>query len=215
MLSQVFEGLTALDARNVVQPALASSWTIEDGGKRVVFDLRAGITFSDGRAITANDVVASWLRVIDPAHPSPLASLLSDVTGVKAYLAGTGPVGDVGLQAQGNQVVVTFRRPAAYFVSAAASPTLAVVPPDFPVSGCGSQLPSDLVVSGAYVPSDQTATSIHLTGNPKYWAGAPPIGSIQVITDLGGSEPRGAVPGGNPGLHADRVRRRLLDPLRQ
>jgi ABC-type oligopeptide transport system substrate-binding subunit len=189
MLSQVFEGLTALDARNAVQPALASRWSIEDGGKRVVFDLRPGITFSDGRAITANDVVASWLRVIDPAHPSPLANLLTDVTGVKAYLAGTGPVGDVGLQAQGNQVVVTFRRPAAYFVSAAASPTLAVVPPDLPATAGAPALSSGLVVSGAYLPSDQTATSVHLTGNPNYWAGEPPIGSIQVITDLAGRSP--------------------------
>ena len=187
MLSQVFEGLTALDARNAVQPALASRWSVEDGGLRVVFDLRAGITFSDGRAITANDVVASWLRVIDPAHPSPLASLLTDVTGVKAYLAGSGAVGDIGLKAQGNQVVVTFRRPAAYFVSAAASPTLAVVPPDF--SAAAAELPNDLVVSGAYLPSDQTATSIHLTGNPKYWAGTPPIGSVQVITDFQGQSP--------------------------
>ena len=200
MLSQVFEGLTALDARNAVQPALASSWTVEDGGKRVVFDLRAGITFSDGRAITAVDVVASWLRVIDPAHPSPLASLLTDVTGVKAYLAGSGPVGDIGLQAHGNQVVVTFRRPAAYFVSAAASPTLAVLPPDFPTAAAtatGSDLPSDLVVSGAYVPSDQTPTSIHLTANPRYWAGAPPIGNIQVITDLQGRSPVDAFQSGD------------------
>ena len=186
-LSQVFEGLTALDARNAVQPALASSWVVREGGKSVVFDLRPGITFSDGRAITASDVVASWLRVIDPAHPSPLASLLTDVTGVKAYLAGSGPVGDVGLKAEGNQVVVTFRRPAAYFVSAAASPTLAVVPPDY--SASAPELPSDLVVSGAYVPSDQTATSIHLTGNAKYWAGTPPIDSIQVITDFAGQSP--------------------------
>jgi oligopeptide transport system substrate-binding protein len=189
MLSQVFEGLTALDARNEVQPALASSWDVQDGGKRVVFELRPGITFSDGRAIAAGDVVASWLRVIDPKHPSPLASLLSDVTGVNAYLAGTGRVEDVGFQAQGNQVVVTFRRAAAYFVSAAASPTLAVVPPDLPSAASGSDLPSNLVVSGAYLPSDQTPTSIHLSGNPRYWAGAPPIGSIQVLTDLQGRSP--------------------------
>jgi ABC-type transport system substrate-binding protein len=84
MLSQVFEGLTALDADNAVQPALAAGWHVEDAGQRVVFDLRAGITFSDGRPITADEVVASWLRVIDPTHPSPLASLLSEVTGVKA-----------------------------------------------------------------------------------------------------------------------------------
>jgi oligopeptide transport system substrate-binding protein len=197
MLSQVFEGLTALDAHNAVQPALASDWSVADGGRQVAFDLRPGIVFSDGRPITADDVVASWLRVIDPAHPSPLAGLLGDVAGAREYLAGTGRASGVGIHAAGGQVIVTFRRPAAWFVSAAASPTLAVVPPDLPAAAAGKALPSDLVVSGAYLPSDQTATSIHLSGNPDYWAGAPAIGSIQVVTDLGGRSPVDAFQAGD------------------
>ena len=197
MLAQVYEGLTALDANNAVQPALASHWSVDDGGRRVVFDLRPGIAFSDGRPITADDVVSSWLRVIDPAHPSPLSSLLGDVVGVREYLAGSGPASDVGIQASGSQVTVTFRRPASWFVSAAASPTLAVVPSDLPAAAAGKALPGNLVVSGAYLPSDQTATTVHLAGNPHYWAGARPIGSIQVVTDLGGRSPVDAFQAGD------------------
>ena len=41
-IAQVFEGLTAVDAEGVVQPALAESWRLEDGGRRLVFTLAGG-----------------------------------------------------------------------------------------------------------------------------------------------------------------------------
>ena len=48
LLSQVFEGLTVLDGGDQVRPALAQEWTVEEDGHRIVFELRDGITFSDG-----------------------------------------------------------------------------------------------------------------------------------------------------------------------
>ncbi|HLO35449.1 MAG TPA: ABC transporter substrate-binding protein, partial [Candidatus Deferrimicrobium sp.] len=67
--AQLFEGLTAIDAQLQTRPSLAASWDFRDGGATVVFHLRPGISFSDGTPITADDVVRSWFRVIDPAHP--------------------------------------------------------------------------------------------------------------------------------------------------
>ena len=101
LLSQVFEGLTVLDATSTLRPALAESWEVEDEGRRIVFTLREGLTFSDGSALDAADVRRSWLRVIDPARPSPLASLLDDVVGAAAYARGEGPADAVGLHADG------------------------------------------------------------------------------------------------------------------
>ena len=60
-----------------------------------------GLTFSDGSPLTAEDVRRSWLRVIDPAAPSPLASLLFDVEGARAYAAGQGSADAVGIRADG------------------------------------------------------------------------------------------------------------------
>ena len=73
--AQLFESLTAIDPSLTVRPALAESWDVLDGGRRIVFHLRPGLTFSDGSPLTGADVVRSWLRVIDPKRPSPLASL--------------------------------------------------------------------------------------------------------------------------------------------
>lgn len=188
-LAQVYEGLTALDAADQVRPALAASWDTADDGRMITFHLRDGLTFSDGSPLTANDVVASWLRVLDPAHPSPLVDLLGDVSGASAYAAGTGSAGDVGLRANGKDVIVTFRRPAAYFASTAASPTLAIVPPNLPASADGPDLPRDLVVSGAYVPTSENDTDIRLEANRHYWAGPPSLSAIDLVTSLEDQSP--------------------------
>ena len=128
--AQLFEGLTAFDPQLKVRPALAESWDLLDGGRRIVFHLRPNLTFSDGSPITGEDVVRSWLRIMDPQAPSPLLSLIGDVDGALAYAHGQNPdPASVGLKADGLDVEVRLTRPAADFVSVVASPTFAVVPP--------------------------------------------------------------------------------------
>src|SRR4029453_3318618 len=87
--AQLFETLTAFDGALQLQPALAESWRFDEGGRRVTFKLRPGLTFSDGSPLRASDVVRSWLRLIDPDHPSPLASIVLDIVRAEAYLRGT------------------------------------------------------------------------------------------------------------------------------
>ena len=68
-VSQLFETLTAVDPSLSVRPALAESWAIGDDGRTVTFTLREGLQFSDGSPLKADDVVHSWRRLFDPAHP--------------------------------------------------------------------------------------------------------------------------------------------------
>lgn len=55
-----YEGLTDLDCRGEVAPALAEAWSTPDGGHTWVFTLREDAAFDDGRAVAAGDVVAAW-----------------------------------------------------------------------------------------------------------------------------------------------------------
>ena len=183
VLAQVYEGLTTFDAQSNVQPALARTWQVDDSGQHIIFQLRTNLTYSDGTAITAQDVVNSWLRLIDPTNPSTLSSLLADVQGATDYQAGKIGAGAVGLHADGDRVVVDLRRPASYFLAVTASPSLAVVPPS-EMNSISSSPPQ--VVSGAYVPTTPSAGLIHLTANPNYWAGTPQITNIDLVTDYGG-----------------------------
>ncbi|MBI3746559.1 MAG: peptide ABC transporter substrate-binding protein [Chloroflexi bacterium] len=186
--AQLFESLTAFDLSLTLRPALAASWDISDSGRQIVFHLRPGLTFSDGGAISGADVVGSWLRIIDPKRPSQLATLFMDVRGAADYVAGKVPASAVGLRADGLDVAVELDRPGADFPAIVASPTFAVVPPqvwrDRAAADSGN-IPS----SGAYTVSATTATEITLQANSHYWAGPPAVGTIRLLSDLGGRSP--------------------------
>jgi oligopeptide transport system substrate-binding protein len=181
LTAQLFESLTAFDPSLTLRPALAASWAVGDGGRRFVFHLRPGLTFSDGTPLTASDVVRSWLRLVDRSSPSPLASLMADVVGATAYLRGdSNDPASVGLKAIGDDVDVQLSHPAADFVSVVAGPSFGVVPP-------GNSFGS--VTSGGYRVSNRTDTELTLSANDHYWAGRPAISTIHLKTATGGRSP--------------------------
>ena len=186
--AQLFETLTAFDPSLAVRPALASSWVTGDGGRSITFTLRPDLKFSDGASLGATDVVRSWLRLINPAHPSPLASLLGEIHGAGDFLSGrsTDPA-TVGLKADGNTVVVTFDQPSADFVALISGPSFGVVPAT--IDDPASLAAGSFIGSGAYVLSARTSTELTLTANPNYWAGRAPIGTVHLLTTLGGQSP--------------------------
>jgi oligopeptide transport system substrate-binding protein len=186
--AQLFETLTAFDASLTVEPALASGWVSSDGGRTITFTLRPNLKFSDGFPLTAADVVHSWLRLIDPAHPSPLASLLDEIHGAQAYLTGqaTDP-SSVGLRASGNTVVVTFDNPATDFPALVSGPTFGIVPAS--IDEPATLTAGSFVGSGAYVLSKETDTELTFTANPDYWAGTPPIKTVHLLTTIAGQSP--------------------------
>jgi oligopeptide transport system substrate-binding protein len=187
--AQLFEGLTAFDPQLNVRPALAESWDLLDGGRRIVFHLRPDLKFSDGTPITGEDVVRSWLRVADPDAPSPLVSLMGDVEGATAYARGENrDPNSVGISADGLDVEVRLTRPAADFVSVVASPTFAVVPPGVGKDP-GALQPSGFVGSGAYTLERVAPEKTTIVANPNYWAGPPPIPTIELLHDVGGRSP--------------------------
>jgi ABC-type oligopeptide transport system substrate-binding subunit len=197
IVSQVFESLTSIDISLRVQPALAATWETQDSGKQVLFHLRSGLEFSDGSALSAGDVVSSWMRVLAPAQPSQLASLLDDVVGARAYREGTGGASAVGLKATDSMdVEVDLVSPAADFPAIASSPTLAVVPPDID-SNPALLAPGSFVGSGAYVVSAVTSTETTLTANSHYWAGKPVIGTVHLLSSIGGKSPVSEFQAGN------------------
>lgn len=185
--AQLYESLTAIDATLQTRAALASSWEFRDAGATVVFHLRPGLTFSDGSPLTADDVVRSWFRVIDPAHPSPLVSLIGDVQGALAFARGeTRDRSTIGIAAEGADVVVRLTRPATDFPTIVAGPTFAIVPPSIPDGGAALEAEEVLVGSGGYVVGAATDEVTSLTANQRYWAGPPEITSVKLVHDING-----------------------------
>jgi oligopeptide transport system substrate-binding protein len=154
-----------------------------------VFHLRPGLTFSDGTALSAEDVVGSWLRLIDPESPSPLAALMIDVKGARAHLLGqSSDPADVGLRASGLDVQVELERPGADFPAIVSAPIFAVVPPAVWRDGRDAFGPGQ-PVSGGYEVASVDSGEIVLQRNERYWAGPPAIPTVRLVLDIGGRSP--------------------------
>ncbi|MEQ9815245.1 MAG: ABC transporter substrate-binding protein [Azospirillaceae bacterium] len=80
----IYEGLTGIAADLSVIPVLAEDWSVSDDGLTLTFDLRDGVTFHDGSAMTAEDVIGSIERVLDPETGSPYASRIAAIGGLEA-----------------------------------------------------------------------------------------------------------------------------------
>ncbi|HTG26469.1 MAG TPA: ABC transporter substrate-binding protein, partial [Reyranella sp.] len=85
----VFNGLARMREDLVVEPDLAESWSYSDDLKRWTFRLRRGVKFHDGQEMVADDVVASFRRLLDPAGTSPVRSQYDMVESVSAPDAAT------------------------------------------------------------------------------------------------------------------------------
>ncbi len=84
--ASLFEGLVGISGETgLPQPALAKSWDISDDKKQYTFHLRDA-KWSDGREITAQDVVDSWLRALNPETGSAVSYLyLPFIVGAQDY----------------------------------------------------------------------------------------------------------------------------------
>ena len=82
--------LVSLDwDQKTIRPGLATSWTVSEDGKLYTFKLRDDVTFCDGRKMTAEDVVYSLKRWIDPATRSPVRARAGNVKDIRAVDATT------------------------------------------------------------------------------------------------------------------------------
>lgn len=60
-----FEGLTTVnESTGTIEPALARSWESFDNNQRWVFTLRDGLKWSDGKPLTADDVIFTYEEIV-------------------------------------------------------------------------------------------------------------------------------------------------------
>ncbi len=80
----VFNGLTKYDKDLKIVPDLAKSWEIKKGGLEIIFHLRKGVKWQDGKEFTSADVLFTYNTVIDPKVPTPYSSNYGPVQKVEA-----------------------------------------------------------------------------------------------------------------------------------
>ena len=128
--AQLFDGLVSLTPDMDVVPNVAHSWEVQANGQRYVFHLRDDVRWSDGATLTARDFAYAWRRVLSPATASPVANLLYDLKGARAYHRGEVTIEEsVGVRAADDRtLVLELERPTGHFLRMLDQPTWYVVP---------------------------------------------------------------------------------------
>ncbi|MEH4567017.1 ABC transporter substrate-binding protein [Klebsiella oxytoca] len=176
IISDLFEGLVSVSPAGDIQPRLAEKWENKDNTVWT-FHLRPGATWSDGTAITAQDIVWSWQRLVSPLTASPYASYPGNmhiVNGAEIARGQKAPE-TLGVRAVNDATFeVTLTQPNAAFLAMLAHPSL--VPLDkVLISRYGDKWtkPEHMVTSGPYKLSQWVVNErIVAERNPRYWDNA-------------------------------------------
>ena len=117
VIKSIFVGLTDYDdATMEVIPDLATSWEASEDGLTWTFHLRDDVIWTNGRKVTAHDVVYGVMRTLDPAVGSSYSFVLWIIEGAEAYNTEEGPAEDVKVWAEDDYTVkFGLKDPAGYF----------------------------------------------------------------------------------------------------
>ena len=173
IISDLCEGLVSVSPAGEIQPRLAEKWENKENTVWT-FHLRPGITWSDGTAITAQDIVWSWQRLVSPLTASPYSSYPGNmhIVNAKEIAEGKKAPETLGVKAVDDATLeVTLTQPNAAFLAMLAHPSL--VPIDkVLVNRFGEQWtkPEHIVTSGPYKLSAWVVNErIVAERNPRYW----------------------------------------------
>ncbi len=114
ILSLIFEPLTTIDEDGKVKEGLATEWYYDYDEiyqeHKMYFELKE-TSWSDNRAVSADDVIYAWRRILSPETDSPYASLLFAIKGAREVKSGVGTIDDLGLAAVDDTLLeVTFEK---------------------------------------------------------------------------------------------------------
>jgi peptide/nickel transport system substrate-binding protein len=82
--ANVFEGLTRFGPDGSILPALAAAWEVSEDGATYTFTLQDGVTFHDGTAMTAEDVVFTLDRARAVGSTNAQPGLFANIVSVAA-----------------------------------------------------------------------------------------------------------------------------------
>ncbi len=223
VLRDLYEGLVTEDADGRLAPGLAETWAVSDDARTWTFRLRADLRWSDGEPLTADQVVASFRRALDPATLAPYANLLDPIAGAHDVIAGRAPPDSLGVAAPDARTVVFRLERAAPLSKLLTLPVAFVVDAEAATRhGARHTRPGVLRGNGAYRLFDwRPQTAITLERNPHYHGAADvPIARVRFhVTEDAASEMKRylagdldlteSVPAGN----LERLRARFGDEL--
>ncbi|HNR00294.1 MAG TPA: ABC transporter substrate-binding protein, partial [Trueperaceae bacterium] len=164
----IYEGLVERDASGAVLPGLATSWSLDADNVTWTLTLRQGVRFHDGTEFSADDVKATFDRILNPAFELPLSSVLKVVSRVEVVDPYT--------------VKIVTGSPTPDFLNRLAYGVAVIISSDA-VEKYGADIDWTPVGTGpyrleSYVPNE----SVTLVAFPDYWGGTPLLDRVEFRT---------------------------------
>jgi oligopeptide transport system substrate-binding protein len=168
----LYEGLTTLDDHGNPTGGVAKSWDISDDGKVYTFHLRDDAKWSNGQPITADDVVYTLRRIVDPKTNAEYAYIYSPIVNADEITSGKEKdLTKLGVVAvDPHTVKVTLKASTPYFVGLLAHTSSEIVNKEV-VEKYGDQWtrPGHSLSSGAYMIQEWKPQSVVvLVKNPYF-----------------------------------------------
>ena len=159
----IFDNLFTRDRESRIVPQIAESWKyISD--TQVEFKIRSGIKFHDGTPLTAEDVVFSVQRTINPDFKSPQRGQFDTIIKVEA--------------ADPHTILLTTAAP--YPVLQAQLVKLSIVPKAYVSKVGDEQFNKKPIGSGPYRFQEwEKGVKVTLAANSSYWRGTPPFARVE------------------------------------
>lgn len=163
------------DGRSL-EPRLAESWTLSDGGSQAIVKLRAGVRFHDDTPVDAEAVKASIERMFRPSHQLYSATPKNAKEGLLGEL-----IEDIQVQDE-HTLLFKLKYPGFQYLSQVeiASPAA--------VAKLGTNFGRSPVCSGPFKFESWSEDRIVLTPNTQYWGGRPRIDRLVFRFIPGGEE---------------------------
>ncbi len=160
IMQLVYDTLLVKDENFELIPSLADKFIESEDHKTFTFHLRSGVTFHNGKPLTAADVKYTFDSLLSPQLKSPIRGAVDKITAIETP----------------DELTVIFRAREPFYTFVANLPAIGIIP-----NGAGLEMGIAPIGSGPYKFISYTeGDSVRLEANANYWGGAPNISHVQI-----------------------------------